>query len=352
MGTVHVDYFPYTFRFRRPAGTSRGVLTKKTSWFLVLSDTARPGIIGIGECGPLPGLSPENPDEMATLMGQLAEDIQKSGPENVHPRFPSLQFGLETALTDLGNGGNRILFPSSFTEGKNGIPINGLIWMSDPEFMKTQIREKIDHGYRVIKIKVGAIDFESELDILRFIRQEYGTGDLEIRLDANGAFSPGEALEKLNRLSGFNIHSIEQPVAPGQWEALSAVSAASPIPVALDEELIGMEREEDMEDLLTAVQPRFLVLKPTLLGGFTVCESWIKRAGKYDVGWWVTSALESNIGLNAIAQWTGSLNPAVPQGLGTGRLFTHNFPSPLAIRNGRLFYLPEKKWNLDTLWKC
>jgi len=263
--------------------------------------------------------------------------------------WPSIRFGLETALLDLKNGGNQILFPSAFTLGEQGIPINGLIWMGTPEFMKRQIRSKIDAGFRCIKMKIGALDFETEIELLKAIRSEFSPEEITLRVDANGSFSYPAALEKLKRLSDLQIHSIEQPIEAGRWNEMAELCRQSPVPIGLDEELIGVSSRTEMQKLLETIRPAYLILKPSLHGGFSGCEKWIEQAGKFGSGWWITSALESNIGLNAIAQWTFQLNAKGEQGLGTGQLFTNNFDSPLEISGDQLWFRPEKVWNLNNL---
>ncbi len=341
----------HSLQFKRPGGTSRGVLTQKDSWFLTVWDESRPGIKGIGECSIIRGLSPDPWQEFDSLFEKLTADI------NNHYRWmeeglqyaPAVRFALETALKDLENGGRRLLFPSDFTAGKTSIPINGLIWMGDPGFMQRQITQKIENGFRCIKLKIGALDFESEMKMLCDIRKQFPAGELELRVDANGGFGPEDAPAKLNRLAELEVHSIEQPIRPGQWEAMAGLCAASPVPVALDEELIGINSRSELQSLLETVRPQYLILKPSLLGGWARSEMFIREAEKTKTGWWVTSALESNIGLNAIAQWTATLGNPLPQGLGTGQLFANNIPSPLQLRRDRLFYDPQSRWDLSLI---
>jgi len=334
-------------QFKFPAGTSRGVLLHKPSSFLLLE---KDGFTGIGECSTIPNLSI---DPVETYSEKL-EDVCRLLNEGVDPDsidlslFPSIAFGLETALLDLNAKGSKCLFPSAFTQGETGIPINGLVWMGDKDFMQKQIREKIAAGYHCIKLKVGALDFETELEIISGIRRQFSPGDIELRLDANGGFTPTDALEKLEKLAAFNIHSIEQPIKQKQFEAMATICQQSPIPIVLDEELIGV-RSEDKEFILEKIKPAYIILKPSLIGGFRQSEEWIRLAEKHSVAWWVTSALEANIGLNAIAQWTYTLNSQLPQGLGTGQLYHNNIPSPLTIENARLFYKPKVDWDLNLL---
>jgi L-alanine-DL-glutamate epimerase-like enolase superfamily enzyme len=251
------------------------------------------------------------------------------------------------AFLDLLSDSSNVLFPSKFTSGKASIPINGLIWMGDEQFMKSQIRSKIDAGFDCLKIKIGAIDFDTELSLIKAIRKEYDVETIELRVDANGAFSPLEAMEKLKRLSDFNLHSIEQPIRQGQYDAMAELCAHAPLPIALDEELIGIHDVTKRGLLLQTINPQYIILKPTLVGGFSGSQSWIDLAEKQSVDWWITSALESNIGLNAIAQWTYQLNVNRPQGLGTGALYTNNIEAPLKIYNGRLIYAPSVKWTIN-----
>jgi o-succinylbenzoate synthase len=339
---MKAQYKKYELQFKRPAKTSRGEYRMRTVWFLFLEEY---GKTGLGECAPLPGLSSETPEQVEQLLTEICSrpQIFIEKPE-LTATVSSVHFALESALQDLRNGSRQILFPSVFTEGKQGIPINGLIWMGNPEFMLQQIREKIEAEFRCIKLKIGSLDFEKELEVLDKIREKYDAGQITLRVDANGAFHPDEALEKLHRLAPFDIHSIEQPIAAGQWNEMAAVCKKSPVPVALDEELIGIHSKNEKEKLLDAIRPQYLVLKPSLHGGFSGCEEWIKLAESLSIGWWVTSYLESNIGLNAIAQWTFHKNAKGYQGLGTGSLFTNNIPSPLEIRGEELWFNPEKNF--------
>jgi len=337
----------YTLNFRQASGTSRGVYTTREVWYLFLTEGTK---TGIGECAPLPQLSIESPDKMSDKLQQVCDDIDRFSqfPEELQ-YWPSIRFGLETALLDLQNGGEQILFPSAFTRGEQGIPINGLIWMGTPEFMKQQIREKLDTGFRCIKMKIGAIDFKTEFNLLKEIRKEFSSSEITLRVDANGAYSYKTALENLKRLSDLEIHSIEQPIRAGQWQEMAALCEKSLVPVGLDEELIGILHQEDMGKLMETIHPQYLILKPSLHGGLSGCESWIELADKYRNGWWITSALESNIGLNAIAQWAFQQKIKTEQGLGTGQLFTNNFDSPLQIEGDQLWYKPALKWQLKLL---
>jgi len=333
---MKASFKKYTLKFKQASGTSRGVYTTRDTWFISLSDGTN---TGIGECAPLPDLSIESLTKMSSKLLQVCEEIGyfSSFPDELNA-WPSIQFGLETALVDLKNGGNQILFPSSFTGGEEGIPINGLIWMGTPEFMKQQIRAKLDAGFRCIKLKIGSLDFKTEFELLKGIRKEFSADEITLRVDANGAYSFKMAQEHLKRLADLQIHSIEQPIEAGQWNEMAELCRQSPVPIGLDEELIGISGRIEMQKLLETIQPAYLILKPSLHGGFSGCEKWIEMAEKYNSGWWITSALESNIGLNAIAQWTFQLNPIGEQGLGTGQLFTNNIPSPLEIEGDHLWF--------------
>ncbi len=344
-------YIKYTLRFIRPAGTSRGVLRELDTWFIFIGYRDHPGVTGIGECPVLPGLSLDDRPDFE-LMIRAACDMINSGESPDHPdirKSPALRFGMETALKDIQGSGKRILFDSDFTSGGKGIPINGLIWMADKQTMLDQITQKIEAGFSVLKLKVGTMDTGDEIGILKQIRMIRGEDELEIRLDANGAWETDEALQRLDSFSRFGIHSVEQPLAPGQWANLSRLCRESAIPVALDEELIGDFTPELKNDLISETRPAFLVLKPGLLGGFSAAREWINLANHSGTGWWITSALESNIGLNAIAQWTATLDNELPQGLGTGSLYSNNIPSPLELRSDRLFHDPGRKWNMEHL---
>lgn len=334
-------------QFKFPAGTSRGVLLHKPSSFLILEKN---GFTGIGECSTIPGLSIDPTETYSEKLEELCRLLNEGYDPStiVLDDFPSIAFGLETALLDLKAKGSKCLFSSAFTLGGTGIPINGLVWMGDKDFMQKQIREKIAVGYHCIKLKVGAIDFETEVEIISGIRQQFSVEDMEIRLDANGGFNPNDALEKLEKLAVFSIHSIEQPIKPRQYEEMAELCRQSDIPVVLDEELIGVNSIEQ-DAILEKIKPAYIILKPSLIGGFRESEDWIRLAEKHNIAWWVTSALESNIGLNAIAQWTYTLNSLLPQGLGTGQLYHNNIPSPLVIEDAKLFYKPENKWDLNSI---
>jgi len=344
---MNARYTTLNLQFKLPAGTSRGVLQHKLSAFLILE---MGGFTGVGECSTIPGLSVDPVDTYFEKLDELCWLLNEGSEPNVIDlqAYPSIRFGLETALIDLAAQGTQCLFPSTFTEGKVGIPINGLVWMGDKAFMQKQIREKIETGFHCIKLKIGAIDFNTELEIIAGIRRQFSPDDIEIRVDANGGFSPEDALDKLKKLSAFTIHSIEQPIRQKQYEAMAELCLQSPIPIVLDEELIDVQLADKVK-LIEKLKPAYIILKPSLIGGFNQSEEWIRIAEKHKVGWWVTSALESNIGLNAIAQWTATLGSSLPQGLGTGQLYQNNIPSPLQIEHAKLFYRPDNKWNLSPI---
>ena len=329
----------HILNFKRPSGTSRGVLTSKETFFLVIEQEDKKGI---GECNLFRGLSADDvPDYEAKL--QWVEQHLHLGEKALLEElktFPSIQFGVEQAFRSVVAPQWYELFPSNFTKGKDAIPINGLIWMGSPDFMKAQIKEKLAQGFRCIKMKIGAIDFEEEYRILKALRNEFSASDIEIRVDANGAFQANEALRYLERLATLQLHSIEQPIRAGQWEAMAELCEQTPLPIALDEELIGIFTREEKQRLLREIQPQYIILKPSLIGGYSGSEEWITLAETLGIGWWVTSALESNIGLNAIAQWTYTLRNPMPQGLGTGTLYTNNIPFPLYVENGHIGFNP------------
>lgn len=348
---IKASYSKRTLIFKQPAGTSRGVLTKKDVFFLILVDTENPSKKGIGEIAPIPGLSPDAVPELEEKIRILVRKINHKEEigESEFSGFPSVKFGYETALTGLNSESPVLLFPSEFTGGKTGIPINGLIWMGSKDFMLKQVSEKIAAGFTCLKLKIGAIDFESELDILRSIRERFPATQLEIRVDANGAFSPENARLKLEQLAKYDLHSIEQPIKQGQFSDMKKLCVNSPVPIALDEELIGISIKNKAEKLLDIICPQYIILKPTLLGGIKISEEWISLAEKRGIGWWVTSALESNIGLNVISQWVASLKTTNFQGLGTGALFTNNIASPLHVSKGFLWYDPGKEWDFKSI---
>ena len=339
-------FHKHILNFKQPSGTSRGVLKTKETWFIILKDN---GKTGVGECGILRGLSADDRPDY--------EDVLKWASTNIHlgldvlyhelEQFPSIQFGIEMAFKSLENDNPFELFPSKFTTNNASIPINGLIWMGTEVFMKQQIEEKIEAGFHCIKMKIGAIDFETEYQLLKSIRKEFSVNDIELRVDANGAFTPEDALEKLQRLSELDLHSIEQPIKQGQTEEMAKLCELTPLSIALDEELIGVFNVTDKAKLLQTIKPQYIILKPSFVGGWKGSQEWINLANQEKINWWITSALESNVGLNAIAQWTYTLNSSLPQGLGTGSLFTNNFESPLRVLEGTLNYDNNINWNFN-----
>lgn len=345
---MKATYHKYLLNFKRPSGTSRGVMTEKETWFIVLQHNGKKGI---GECGILRTLSCDDRPDYEQKLQWTCDNIAL-GRERLWEiliEFPSIQFGIEMAFQSLESENPFILFPSDFTEGKKSIAINGLVWMGEESFMKQQIEEKLAQGFSCIKLKIGAIDFQKELDLLRFIRSNFDENTIEIRVDANGAFNKNEALDKLNQLSGFKLHSIEQPIEKNQPDSMSELCKITPFPIALDEELIGVFSLAEKEQLLQKVSPQYIILKPSLVGGFRGTQEWIELADKHKIGWWITSALESNIGLNAIAQFTFIQNNPMPQGLGTGSLYTNNFDCPLEVENGQLWYKKSMDWNCKLI---
>lgn len=336
----------YTLNFKQPSGTSRGVLKTKDTYFLIIENGENKGV---GECGLFKGLSIDDRFDYEEKLQWVCDHIDMDRDDLIDAlkEFPSIQFGLEQALLSLHSYSMFELFPSEFLHGQGSIPINGLIWMGTLEFMQAQIKEKLAAGFTTIKMKIGAIDFQQELAILKGIRNEFSVDDIELRVDANGAFSPGEALEKLKRLSEFDLHSIEQPVKQGQIEVMTSLCEKTPLPIALDEELIGVFSYEEKKELIQTIKPQHIILKPSLVGGFGGTKDWIDLAEMNNIGWWITSALESNIGLNAIAQFTFALDVEIPQGLGTGGLFTNNFTSPLFVEKGDLKYDKTISWELQ-----
>ncbi|QNM86859.1 o-succinylbenzoate synthase [Polaribacter pectinis] len=341
---IKASYKKYILNFKNPSGTSRGILRTKETWFIILEKN---GKIGIGETGLFRGLSIDDVPNYEEKIKWVCNNINL-GLHNLLKElceFPSIQFGLEQAFLSLESNNSFELFPSEFTRGEQAIPINGLVWMGEKEFMKNQIKEKLKTGFSCIKMKIGAIDFESEIELLKSIRKEFSSNEIELRVDANGAFNPNEALEKLEILSELEIHSIEQPIKQGQIQEMAELCSKTPLPIALDEELIGVFSFENKRKLLETIKPQFIISKPSLIGGFSGSKDWIQLAENNNADWWITSALESNIGLNAIAQFTYTLQSKLPQGLGTGGLFTNNFESPLEVLNGTLQYTNSKKWN-------
>lgn len=343
---MKATYHKYILKFKRASGTSRGVLRTKETWFIILNDKEKKGI---GECGIFRGLSIDDRPDYEKKLKWVCDYIEL-GLESLLEElieFPSIQFGVEMAFKSLESSNVFDLFPSKFIEEEAPIPINGLVWMGTEAFMKKQIEEKINAGFSCIKMKIGAIDFQSEVNLIKSIRNDFSSNDIELRVDANGAFEASEALEKLKVLSDFNLHSIEQPIKQGQVEEMAGLCSKTPLPIALDEELIGVFCVTEKLKLIQTINPQYIILKPSLIGGFKGSDEWIDIAVKNKVGWWMTSALESNIGLNAIAQFTYTKHSNLPQGLGTGMLFNNNFDSPLKVKNGTLHYMNNIDWNFN-----
>ena len=329
-----IEIIPRLLHFKQPAGTSRGTYTTRKVWYLHFTSPDFPG-------RPLPALSCDDLPDYEDILKRFCRQVEKEQgmwDKDVLCQYPSILFGLETAIWHFF-AGSWALSDTAFSRGEVGIQINGLIWMGDFDHMLSQIEKKMEAGFRCVKLKIGAIDFEKELALLRHIRTHFSSKEIELRVDANGAFSPGDAMEKLKRLSEFDLHSIEQPIRAGQWEAMARLTSESPLPIALDEELIGCNMLEEKKKLLATIRPQYIIIKPSLHGGICGGDEWIMEAEKQHIGWWITSALESNIGLNAIAHWCATFNNPLPQGLGTGMLFTDNIEVPLEIRK-------------DCLWFC
>lgn len=343
---IQVAFKKYILNFKTPSGTSRGILNTKTSYFIKVWDSVFPSVCGVGECSIIDGLSPDNEDEIVTQLDKIVANPELLNREYLNSLFylPALRFGLEMALLDLKNGGVKNFFRTPFSQGLEGQKINGLIWMNTKEHMLQQVKSKLNLGFKCLKLKIGAINFDDELSILQSLRKEYDEHDLEIRVDANGSFSPTEALNKLLLLDELDIHSIEQPIKAGQWQEMANLCEKSPLPIALDEELIGIYTENEQIELLETINPHYCIFKPSLLGGFEATHQWIKWCGELSIPWWATSALESNIGLNAIAQFTAQFYNPLPQGLGTGQLYTNNPKSPLEIKGQYLFYTQVGSW--------
>lgn len=367
-----------TLIFKKPSGTSRGVLKNKPTWFIVISLKQTQQIIAIGECSPIDGLSIDDLSKIEPELTKLCSLINhffdtktqhlksdSSLPFIKHDineklmtfsqeclkeldEFPCIQFGLESLIYDFQSSINGQIFNTPFSQGKKNIPINGLIWMGNIDFVTQQIEDKLASGFRCLKLKIGSLNFEDECKILTQLRARFDVNQLEIRVDANGAFSPKNALEKLEKLATYHIHSIEQPIAVNQWQEMAILCEKSPIPIALDEELIGIKSLIQKEELLHSIAPAYIILKPSLLGGFSQANEWIHCATRLNIEWWATSALESNIGLNAIAQWVSSLKTNLPQGLGTGQIYRNNVPSPISIIKDTLSFNPNVAWDYNN----
>ncbi|OYU97314.1 MAG: o-succinylbenzoate synthase [Bacteroidetes bacterium B1(2017)] len=347
MNELQYGYIKRNLEFSFQAKTSRGEIKTHAAYLVYAFHPSNPTLKGWGEASPLMGLSIDGTDnfeeQLSTILAYFNEG---NSPLSVDlTSFPAVRFAIETAQLDLFNGGEQIVFDNTFIYGKS-IPINGLVWMDSIDNMLVQAVTKIQEGYTCIKFKIGAHDFDVECKMLEQIRKQYPADRVEIRLDANGAFAPDDAVLKLKELARFGIHSIEQPIAPRQLDEMEEVCGKSPIPVALDEELIGLDPEEHGAKLLKFIKPKYLILKPTLLGGLGMSAKWVRKANEHEMDWWATSALESNIGLNAIAQWTAVQKTSLPQGLGTGNLYTNNIEGPLLAKAGALHFLPQNAWKL------
>ena len=343
---MRASFFKHVLKFKMPSGTSRGVLNQKESWFILIQKEKQ---IGVGECSIIRGLSPDPLNQIETKLDFVCQNI-KLGFNKLSKflqNFPSVLFALETAYLSLDCKKPYLFSDSLFVQGKEDIPINGLIWMGRFADMKNQIKRKIEDGFGCIKIKIGSLDFDLECQLLKELRLEFCEKELILRLDANGAFSYENALEKLKKLSDYNVHSIEQPISPKQWIKMNDLCEKSPIDIALDEELIGVHSKTEKKKLLSTIKPNYIILKPSLVGGFQESDSWISIAEELNIRWWSTSALESNVGLNAISQWVFNKTSTTHQGLGTGELFTNNIDCPLVVKSGKLHYEPKKKWNFN-----
>lgn len=346
MSRYHIDITTRTFHFKEPAGTSRGIYRTRESRFVRLTSDDQPGIEGVGECAPLPRLSCDDLPDYDAVLRRHCDEVCNCGGIDVDMLrdCPSMLFGLETAWKQLHAGGSTALSCTPFARGEEGIPINGLVWMGDFDTMASRLEQKLAQGFSCVKIKIGAIDFADEIALIRRLRDRYGSDRIELRVDANGAFSPGEALDRLHQLAANDIHSIEQPIKAGQWQEMAHLCQVSPLPIALDEELIGINSPEQKCHLLDTIRPHYIILKPSLHGGMSGCREWISLARERGIGSWITSALESNVGLNAIAHLAAEVyGPGItmPQGLGTGQLFTDNIDTvPIAIRGEKLWYQP------------
>ncbi len=362
MNTIKTHYYSYTLQFKFLAGTSRGVLKEKKTYFISIDNGH---VKGWGEAGPLKGLSIDDVPHFEEQLAKICEDIplepflstthsidDLNSFLNTHipQEYPSIKFAFETAILDYWNGGKMQVYDNAFYHQKEGMVINGLIWMGDEGFMQEQIEKKLQQGFSCIKMKIGAIDFETECNLLSSIRRRFPKEQITLRVDANGAFAPEEALAKLERLASFDLHSIEQPIRQGQFSEMNELCQKTPLDIALDEELIGVHGIQNKRNLLEQIQPQYIILKPTLLGGLYETKEWIDLANELNIQWWITSALEANIGLNAVTQFTYEVNNGLPQGLGTGQLYHNNIPSPLVIEGEKIFYKPEiDNWNLAIL---
>lgn len=334
--------------FLQPAGTSRGVYNTRLSFYLKLTSDEQPDVVGVGECATLPDLSCDamSPNDYERKLRTFCDEYERTGVidyEAMHP-YPSMLFGLETAVAQFNAKGSLNFFDTSFGRGEEGIPINGLVWMGTFEEMFERLEAKLKAGFRCVKLKIGAIDFDRELQLIRHIRSTFSRKDVELRVDANGGFTPEEALSRMEALVQYDIHSIEQPIKQHQWTEMARLCAATPLPIGLDEELIGVNERQKKIELLDTIRPQYIVLKPSLHGGMAGTEEWIQLARERNIGSWITSALESNVGLNAIAQLTASIygtNIRHAQGLGMGQLFADNIEMPLKVIGDKLWIVEQ-----------
>ncbi|BCS86733.1 MULTISPECIES: o-succinylbenzoate synthase [Prevotella] len=339
----HIEISERTLHFKQPAGTSRGIYTTRQSYYLTITDDNCPGIKGVGECATLPDLSCDAVPEYNKILKDICLMVEQTGkiPYDILRPYPSILFGLETAFAQLDANGSTRLYDTPFARGEEGITINGLVWMGTFEEMYSRLETKLKAGFHCVKLKIGAIDFDKELDLIKHIREAFDKNTIELRVDANGGFTPDNAMERLEALAQYDIHSIEQPIKQHQWKDMARLCKETPLPIALDEELIGVNVKSMKEYLLDAIRPQYIILKPSLHGGMYGCDEWIKLAKERGIGSWITSALESNIGLNAIAHYcANTYGPSVsmPQGLGTGQLFTDNIDMPLVIDGDKIWY--------------
>lgn len=341
---MRLEFAPYLLKFKEPAGTSRGVLLDKPTFFIKVYDEKDPERYGIGEAAVFPGLSPEADGNYVWKLTELMANIAIGRPTDLS-RHSSILFGLEQAILDFSNDCQGIYYPGKFTEGELSIEINGLIWMGDLNRMLERLEEKIKAGFQCVKLKIGAINWDKEIGIVRFIRSRFSDSELMIRVDANGGFTPAESLSRLKELADLGVHSIEQPIKSGTPDIMAEICKESPLPIALDEELIGKGSTKERIETLEKIKPTFIILKPALCGGFSGASEWIEESEKRGIGWWITSALESNVGLNALAQWTAFSQAKGPQGLGTGALFTNNFESPVYLEADKLKFNPDSHFD-------
>ena len=339
----HIEISERTLHFKQPAGTSRGVYTTRQSYYLTITDDDRPGIKGVGECATLPDLSCDAVPEYFKILSDVCRMVEQTGniPYDILRPYPSILFGLETAFAQLDANGSTRLYDTPFGRGEEGITINGLVWMGTFEEMYSRLEAKLKAGFHCVKLKIGAIDFNKELDLIKHIREAFDKNTIELRVDANGGFTPENTMARLEALAQYDIHSIEQPIKQHQWGEMARLCKETPLPIALDEELIGVNVRSMKEYLLDTIRPQYIILKPSLHGGMYGCNEWIQMAKERGIGSWITSALESNVGLNAIAHYCAqTYGPAVsmPQGLGTGQLFTDNIETPLMIEGDKIWY--------------